>query len=252
MGLMRDAGEMNMKYFSMVRVGVWLLLSFCLVGSQMKPEPEEILLNTIQEMGVEPELVVLHHGSRVEQMSSKQLDSFVIQLMNSLQLKNEKKETNRDGIKYIATGKIGRNINIDLNVINDEPTNTWIKPYISVQLKGRGKLDSEWAEARNLVVHALRSNEIIPKFHISFQGAMKNSSSGLEQPIVQALEKLHAREVESMRTSHTLSISAYSPRLPDRLKTGGGWMNVQVASRMSHDNQRLIFTIGTPIITIEY
>ncbi|TCS95610.1 YwmB family TATA-box binding protein [Hazenella coriacea] len=242
-----------MKYFSMIQAGLWLLFSFCLVGSQMKLEPEEILLNTIREMGVQPEIAVLHHGSRVEQgLSSKQLDSFVVQLMNSLQLKNKKKETNRDGIKYIATGKIGRNINIDLHVINDEPTSTWMKPYISIQLKSRGQTDSEWLRARNIIVHALQSNGLIPKLHISFQGSMKNMSSRLEQPIVQALKKLHATEIESMRTSHTVSISAYSPQLPDRLKTGGGWMNVQVASRWSHDNQRLIFTIGTPIITIEY
>lgn len=242
-----------MKYFSMIQAGLWLLLSCCLVGSQMKPEPEAILLNTIQQMGIEPNITVLHHGSRIEQrLSSKQLDSFVIQLVNSLQLDNVEKESNQDGIKYIATGKIGRNINIDLHVINDEPTSTWVKPYISIQLKGRGKLDSEWTLARNLVVHALQSNGLIPKLHISFQGSMTNSSSRLEQPIVQALEKLQAKEIESMRTSHTVSISAYSPLLPDRLKTGGGWMNVQIAARLSHDNQRLIFTIGTPIITIEY
>ncbi|MEW9031585.1 MAG: YwmB family TATA-box binding protein [Planifilum fimeticola] len=47
-------------------------------------------------------------------------------------------------------------------------------------------------------------------------------------------------------------MSAFTPALRGGLETKGGTMNVQVAARMDRNGERLILTLGTPIITIEY
>ncbi|SEM79415.1 YwmB family TATA-box binding protein [Lihuaxuella thermophila] len=242
-----------MKKLQLVPVSWFVILSLLLTGSNLMPTTEHRLIQVFDSMGVKPEYFVLHHGGRTpERISRNRADAFVHQLADQLHLKSVRKEVRADGIRYSATGQIGRNITAELNVINDEPERQWIQPYISVQVKGRGKPGRELERTRNLLAHTLQSNAMIPHFHFSIQGSISSPPSRLEQPIVQAFQKLHAKEVESMRTTHTASISAYSPMLPGGLKTKGGWMNLQAAARVNHDAHRLIFTLGTPIITIEY
>ena len=55
-----------------------------------------------------------------------------------------------------------------------------------------------------------------------------------------------------MRSKRTTSVSAYTPLLAGKLWANGNLMNVQVAAREGSDQQGLILTLGTPIITIEY
>jgi hypothetical protein len=242
-----------MKKLQLVPVSLCVILSLLLTGSDLKPTTEHILLQVFQSIGVKPEYFVLHHGGRTStRINRGQADAFVHQLADQLNFKSVSKEVRADGIRYSATGQIGRNITAELNVINDEPEKQWMQPYISIRVKGRGKPGRELEQARSLLAVTLQSNAIIPHFHFSIQGTISSAPSRLEQPIVQAFQKLHAKEVESMLTTHTASISAYSPMLPGGLKTKGGWMNLQAAARVNHDTRRLIFTLGTPIITIEY
>ena len=73
-----------------------------------------------------------------------------------------------------------------------------------------------------------------------------------EYLLAEIFRLLKAEEVEAMRTDHTVSISALSPLLPAGIKTRGGMMNMQAAVRMNQDAHRMVITLGTPIITIEY
>ena len=95
----------------------------------------------------------------------------------------------------------------------------------------------------------MRINRVKPQFQFSIQGHQE----GLHQneTMKEALHLLRAREVESLRTK-TVSVSAFSSLLGDPIQTAGGEMNVQVATKVDEGNKRLIVTIGTPIITIEY
>ncbi len=242
-----------MKKLQLVPVILCVVLSLLLTGSGLEPTTEHILFQVFDSMGVKPENFALHHGGRTHtRIYRGQADAFVHQLADQLNLKSVRKEIRADGIRYSSAGQIGRNITAELNVINDEPDRQWIRPYISIHVKGRGKPGREWEQTRSRLADILKANAIIPYFHFSIQGSISPPPSRLEQPIVQALQKLHAKEVESMLTTHTASISAYSPVLPGELKTRGGRMNLQVAARVNHDTRRLIFTLGTPIITIEY
>ncbi|MBA4495975.1 YwmB family TATA-box binding protein [Paenactinomyces guangxiensis] len=241
-----------MKKLQLFQVGLWISLSLFLAGSHTDPSAESVLLRVFQSVGADPEQYVLHHGSRISKpVARAQMNTFVKRLQTSLQLMPVNRQVNKNAIQYTTSGRIGRNLTAELNVINDEPLRTWSQPYISIQVRGRGIPGQELARVRKQLVNVLHSNGIIPHFHFTIQGSQP-LRSGLEQPIVQALKKLQASEVESMRTSHTVSISAHTPMLPGGLKTGGGLMNIQAAARVNHDTHRLIFTLGTPIITIEY
>lgn len=70
--------------------------------------------------------------------------------------------------------------------------------------------------------------------------------------IRQWLQELSAREVESAVLGHGLSVSAYSSSLPQKVRTGDKWMNLQVASRASAEADVTRVWIGSPLIWVEY
>jgi hypothetical protein len=219
----------------------------------MQPEPETRLLDVFKTAGVQPELFVLHHGSRtVSPMTKGQVEQLAKKLQSALGTQAVEKKMEADGLRYTGNGFITRNIMIQWIVINDKPSNHWVHPYLSMQLIGKGEPGADLREARNRCTEVLRENGIIPSYHFSVQGSRPVSNLSKEMLLIQVIRDLKAKEVEVMRTDRTSSLSLYSPMLPGGIRTGGGLMNVQAAVRVSDDAHRLILTLGTPIITIEY
>lgn len=162
-----------------------------------------------------------------------------------------------DGTRWTGKGNWGRNIHVQYTVINDRPYQTFSQPYISIQVTGRGHPDLQQLSAtRNRIIQTLQQYGIQPRIHFSLQGHLSSKStmelSDRNRIISLVLHHLGAHEVESMRTERTTSVSAYTPLFSGGLTTSGGKMNVQVAAKYDHDDDGIILTVGTPIITIEY
>jgi hypothetical protein len=239
-----------MKRLRLMQVTVCLWMSLFLVGSNLHDSSENLLLQSLQEMGFTLEHYVLHHGERTTQpMTPMQIEQWVGRLQQTLQSSPVRKQSNSENIHYITEREIAQNLKLILKVVNDDPSQQQNCPYISIQLAGDGIPDPA---VRRQIVELLHSNGIIPHFHTSIQGSKPLSATSLEEPIAAIFQHLQAYEIESMRTDHTVSISAYSPLLQERLPTAGGVMNLQAATRVNQESHRLMLTIGVPIITIEY
>jgi hypothetical protein len=239
-----------MKRLRLMQVAVCLWMSLCLIGSDMHDSSENLLLQSLQEMGFTLEHYVLHHGERTTQpMTSMQIDQWVRRLQQALQSSPVRKQNNSENIYYITEREITQSLKLTLKVVNDDPSQQQNCPYISIQLAGDGIPDPA---GRRQITELLHANGIIPHFHISIQGSKPLFATNLEEPITSIFQRLQAYEVEAMRTDHTVSISAYSPLLQERLPTAGGVMNLQAATRVNRQSHRLMLTIGVPIITIEY
>jgi hypothetical protein len=117
---------------------------------------------------------------------------------------------------------------------------------------GRGVPTQSFFEMKKRCTRLLQSYGIIADYHFSIRGRTMNVTTGLANHAQKVLTLLRAREVEGMRTDHTVSLSALSSMLPGGIETGGGMMNLQVAARMDSEARAVVLTIGTPIITIEY
>ncbi|MBA4541821.1 MULTISPECIES: YwmB family TATA-box binding protein [Thermoactinomyces] len=242
-----------MRKFRLIEATVWLLFSFLLMGSQMKLGPEQKLLQVFHSVGGRPELYVLHFGSRTpDAMTKERMDQLAGKLQVSLGTASLKKNAETDGIRYTATGWIAPDLLVQWVMINDEPSSDKVRPYLSLQLIGKGEPGADFAKARDRCTKVLRENGIIPSYHFSVQGTASVGHTDAENLLTRVTRMLKAREVEEMRTDRTISLSLFSPLLSSGIRTGGGVMNVQVAARMNHDTHRLILTLGTPIITIEY
>jgi hypothetical protein len=239
-----------MKGLRFMQVGVCLGMSLFLVASNLHDSSENLLFQSLQEMGFTLEHYVLHHGGRTTQpMTSGEIEQWVEHLRQALQSSPVRRQMHAQEIYYTTGKEITQSLRITLKVVNDKPSQQRNCPYISLQLTSNGIPDPA---VRRQITELLRSHGIIPHFHTSIQGSKPLFATSLEEPIMAIFQRLQAQEVEAMRTDRTVSVSAYSPLLQERLPTAGGVMNLQAATRINQDAHRLMLTIGVPIITIEY
>jgi hypothetical protein len=229
------------------------VLIFLSVGSASPPDDAGRLIDAFNRVGANPEKIVLHHGNRTRTPYPREAISTIAeQLRRDLGLGPVHRTVDRHGIRWTAVGGWGRNLQTRLTVINDRVDLSENRPYISIQLTGRGQPGMEWTRFRHRLEKILIRHGVEPRIQFSIQGSRPGQSSHPEEAVRQVLERLNAREIEGMRTDRTTSISAYAPALRGGLETSGGTMNVQVAARMDRSRGRIILTLGTPIITIEY
>ncbi|MBA4602976.1 YwmB family TATA-box binding protein [Thermoactinomyces mirandus] len=240
--------------------GIWkqaavvcLILPLVLIASQTKPQPEECLLDVFEEIGVQPEKFVWHHGNRTERaMSKEEVKQWAGELGKAFGIGPVITDEGPDGIRFTAQGSAGRNILIKMVVINDEPSKKRIHPYLAIQLFANGEPGENWLVVRDKATRVLLDHGIVPSYHYSVQGSKQADIKNHEHLLAQVFQLLKAKEVEAMRTGHIISISAFSPLMPEGIETKGGMMNMQAAIRTSSDAHRMTLTLGTPIITIEY
>ncbi|PTM56736.1 YwmB family TATA-box binding protein [Desmospora activa] len=245
-----------MKKGIVLVVVVWI--AGLLVASVPQPDPEATLLETWQKTGTETERYNIHHGGRSRQIPQEEVQHLAERLAQAWNLELADPTVFADGTRWTAEGNWGRNIRVQCIVINDKPHQSFVQPYISIQVTGRGHPDShQLSDARNRIIQTLQQNQIQPRIHFSLQGRLSSASTSMDQSdrdrvIGSVLQHLGANEVESMHTERTTSVSAYTPLFSRGLTTSGGRMNVQVAAKYDHNDDGIILTVGTPIITIEY
>jgi len=249
----RGRDEPSMDWKRLVSGTLFFFILFLSVGSSSPPDDMEQLIDAFRRAGGRSETAVLHHGNRTRNpLPREEVGDLARRLSRELSLKPARRTESRHGHRWTATGKWGRNLTVRLNVINDRADLRKNRPYISVSLTGRGHPDRKWSHLRNRLEKVLAANGISPQIQFSIQGSGPMAGSNPEEAVRRVLKRLNAREIEGMRTDRTTSISAFSPALRGGLETKGGTMNVQVAARMDRSGKRMILTLGTPIITIEY
>lgn len=232
-------------------IGMLLISSIILMGSSQAgfAVPQK-LLAVADKMEMEPTTYVVHHSGRTARLlSSSQAEQNMRQWVNELALGKLEKRTDQDGIRYDASGKWG-NLEVSFHMIIDQPEAKVSEPYIAIQVTGHGRPKDSWSKAAERIQKFLFKQGIPTHLHYSIQGNL-NRSADIVKAAHQILKHFHAKEIEGMETSKTVSISAYTSLFSENIQTGGGKMNLQVATHRAADG-KLIVTIGSPIITVEY
>lgn len=230
-----------------------MLLSLFLMGSQINPQPDEVLFKTVKKLNVEVHFIVYHYGGRSSKwMLTSKVNSFVQQLAKNFNCSSIRKYRDDNGIHYQAEKKEANSFT-KLHVLNDRPNQIWSKPFVSIQLI-RSNPENDRA---NFVYQQWRKRLtdqwLSPNVHFTIQGSRPLKQGTEKDIIVQAFQLLKAKQIEGIHTKRLISLSANSTILPlEGLQTKNGRMNVQVAAKVDRKQDRLLFTIGSPIITIEY
>lgn len=227
-----------------------IFLSMILMGSQAKSQTDQLLWDTMNRLEVNVDRVVYHHGGRFpHRVLSSQLEPLVRQIAHALSLSSFTKRTEKDGVRYEAMNRKSK-MTTKLTVVNDRPNQAWSKPYISIQIAHEAE-DIDRSTYQRLV-QVLQRYQITPQIDCSMQGSRPYRQEPMTMFVSQALSHLQAHEIEAIRTEQMISVSAWSPRISGGIQTRGGQMNLQIATKLDEQTNRLLFTIGSPIITIEY
>ncbi|SHE96549.1 TATA-box binding [Seinonella peptonophila] len=242
-----------MKSSQLIKLSLLFLFSLCLMGTANGPGLEQAMKTVFQQLRITPSFYVVHHGGRTESLWRRsEIDQLARYLAHELHLAEPMRSSHAQNIEFSSSGFWRPLGMIDLKVSNLEPGRTWTRPYLSIRITGKGeRWEESFFTSRKVIERILTELKIQPQIDLSVQGTKKNVVNG-QQYVAEAQRLLHAREVEGIQTDSFLSQSGYTPFSTRSLKTRGGWMNVQIASRIAPDQKRLIFTIGSPIITIEY
>lgn len=229
-----------------VPIVAFVLFALFIFSKSVQSESELKLVNVFQKLHIQPETYVLHYGSPLKLMSQEEVIQFLQPFKEYFHLPLKVSRTVDQGMVYESLGKY-HCFDFKLRLLLAEEAGK--EPYLSLQVIGKGSFDNELVTIKKQLAHFLRINKLKPQFHFSIQGAGKTLSQ--EETMKEALHLLHSKEVEEMK-SQTVSVSAYSPVLGETIKTAGGEMNVQIATRKDADRKSILVTMGTPIITIEY
>ncbi|ALC88731.1 hypothetical protein AM500_02120 [Bacillus sp. FJAT-18017] len=123
--------------------------------------------------------------------------------------------------------------------------------YIIYKVTG-GKWNEESAAFLQSKKFSARINDIFrgkPSIFSCIEGKFNDRiDKAVPGKVTSILERLNAAETEALREDDFISVSAFSPNLPD---TFGNGMNVQIAARSTGGKDATVI-IGTPIITVEY
>ncbi|MXQ52868.1 YwmB family TATA-box binding protein [Shimazuella alba] len=233
-------------------IGILLLSSIFLMGSsQVESVVPQRLLTVVNDMEINPTTYVVHHSGRTRNLfTPSQAEQKMRQWVNELSLAKMEKKMDQDGIRYDASGKWG-NLEVSFYMIIDQPNAKVSEPYVAIQVTGHGRPKGDWPKSAERIQKFLYQQEIPTHLHYSIQGNIEHSTDTLKIAH-NIVKQLHAKEIEGMETDQTVSISAYSPMFSESIQTRGGTMNLQVATHRDMRSGKLVVTIGSPIITVEY
>lgn len=224
----------------------WLFVVIIVINIIWIPSQntEVIAMKTLQDAGVKLEKFSMHYSAKTS-LPKEQMQAFLRDI--SRKLPNSRIMTiNIDGmesIKINSSTDLGNKVYVTVTKL---PMNTI---WFNCRILGIN-YNREISEIKDVFNKILLDYNINAHTDFSFQGS---SRVGANSAIVRVIEKnLSAKKIESLNSASTTSISAYSPYLDEGFKITKGNMNLQIASRMNYATNTLIFTLGSPVITIEY
>lgn len=217
-----------------------------LAHQTVRPDPTREtaqLVKLFQADGIRVTTWTIHHGSLLERpLTDRQL----AQLARYFQAAPNFKKS-----EQVFFSHWRRNISLEIRVIRRGYEKS---DYVVAKMTAREQSAHLLSEAVAHVASGLSQAGIVPDLHVAVQGTTKHVLNPEEQKewVQQAIETLDAYEVEALRDATMTSVSAFSPHFGSSILSNKQPINVQMAIRSDKFAGRTVFTMGTPIITIEY
>jgi len=151
---------------------------------------------------------------------------------------------------YHSEGKWGESI-VSLNLIEniDQAQNS----YLTIKISNHSSLNTFKKDYQRLA-NTLQKVKVKENINSCIQGRIYDKLQDSEQLklLNLILHKYEGEVVEQLNTPLLNSFSIYSKKWTNYIYTGNKQMNLQIAIHIDQKKQETAFTIGTPIILIEY
>ncbi|ASK61314.1 hypothetical protein CFK37_03530 [Virgibacillus phasianinus] len=218
-----------------------------------------LLMSTFSEANIETGEVILNYGGVVKSYKDPgNLDSYKKELGQqlSINLKLITEPGQKDLIKYQGHKNISSTSNTILRValagvLHENGT---YRAHLMVSLKGNVANEEDFLKSYAYLKQILEGVSVVPKINVNIQGTVdrKLNHTVQQQMIMNMFDNLEATYSEGLNEEEIISLTGFSKKLSYLVETKNNHINVQIASRFDATEGKTIFTIGTPVITMEY
>jgi uncharacterized protein YdeI (BOF family) len=261
--------------FPKIRSKWWITLSVIILGIAMVSHQNNVtyaenikedgllLIKTLKKAEVEVNKIALNYSGLVsDQEDSKGVHHFKqkVEEAFSLELSQIKHPNHESQIKYQGKKTLSTNPSTQLQVnwvgVKDDTVSNsdTYKTYLVVSLSSEIQKQEEYLKNYSILKDALRSLSIDPKIKVNIQGTIdkKLTHDDQQERIMSMYHQLNANVLEGLNEEEVISLTGFSNQLSYSITSNGKPINLQVASRYDALKDKTTFTIGTPVITIEY
>ncbi|WP_188453321.1 YwmB family TATA-box binding protein [Virgibacillus oceani] len=218
-----------------------------------------LLMCTLSEANVKNEKVILKFSGLVNTYEDiSQIHSFKVELERafSTNLSLTTQQDEKELIKYQGQKVVSSLPNSKIKVAQASvlKKNGNYQVYLIVSLLSYSIDQNGFSQNYDYLKNALENASVTPNIKVNIQGSVnqKLTHSGQKQKIMDMFNSLGASVSEGLNEKEVISLSGYSKKLSNSIKSDKYNMNIQIASRFDPLDGITTFTIGTPLITIEY
>jgi hypothetical protein len=218
-----------------------------------------LLIRTLDEEKVDIEKIVLNYSGLVNTYKdSLKIHSFKGQLEEafSMNLTMTSQSGNKELIKYqgekVVSSLTNTTIQVALvGVLTEKGT---YDVYLKISVVNNSNEKANYSESYSYLKNSLEKTSTIPRIKINIQGSIdqKLSHNSQEQVIMDMFKDLKGFVTEGLNEKEVISLTGFSKKFSYSYRSNKNPINVQIASRFDPLENKTVFTIGTPVITIEY
>lgn len=213
-----------------------------------------LLIETFKKMNIEVENILINYSS---QISSDEEAEYIhkfktkVEQVFSVNLSLTSDQNQKDIIKYegvsTSTSTKLRIVWVGVQDDNKSDKNSY-KTFLVASFQ------KEYREKYIFMNQSLNALSIVPVFKINVQGNIDKKMNHYEQQQLTntMFGQLEAIKTEGLIEEKVISLTGFSNLLSYSINSNGTPINIQIASRYDPIDNRTKFTIGTPVITMEY
>ncbi len=202
-------------------------------------EDENIIINEWSIHGREK----MERDTDVEGYAKKLMDDFPEWEWN----------VNQDEKHWEAVGFLQKELKTEMIKVST-PIKNQQQAYVIYEVKGQGwhgGMDTKLSQELENKISAIFRGK--PTVFSCIQGEVSDKmNTTLPNKMEEILAAFNATEVEALKESNFMSVSAHSERFKNAINTNGYEMNLQIGLRYQELGEKTTLVVGTPILTIEY
>ncbi|MDC3417587.1 YwmB family TATA-box binding protein [Aquibacillus salsiterrae] len=218
-----------------------------------------LLIDTFEKADIKMERLMLNYTgvvdtfkntSNVEEVKNEIEQAF------SINLSLTSAPDNKDLIKYLGQKTISAlpNATIQVTLANVLHENGAYQAHLILSLSSNLTDKTDFVNAYSYLEKSLETISVDSKIKVNIQGTanQKLSHDQQQKVIMDMLSDINASVREGLNEKDVISLTGYSEKINYSLKSNNKPINVQMASRYDSLSGNTVFTIGTPLITMEY
>ncbi|UYG98078.1 YwmB family TATA-box binding protein [Cytobacillus firmus] len=224
--------------------------------SEIADEDGLLLIDTFKKMNIRGEKILLNFSNQIgSNENAEYIHKYETNLEQafSLDLKLTTDQSQKDIIKYEGFSST-KSTNLQIVWVGVQDDYGKYNSFLVVTFTSGILKEGDYLENYLSLYQSLQALSINPAINVNIQGNINRKVAHDEQLqlINKMFNELEAIKTEGLNEKQVISLTGRSKQLSHSIDSNGTPINVQIASRYDPVTKKTKFTIGTPVITMEY